>query len=130
MSKRSTFKPRSPQTRQGSDDLPAQAPPSEEAEVDPSPPPPPPTEPSEPVEGESQIITAQDDALPPKQESPKATPPTPTAEDPNPSSSHPPPPTDQPDAEAVEQGESIGKHVSSVSWRFQSPVESYLDEIN
>ena len=127
MSKRSTFKPRSPQTHQGSDDLPAEAPPSEETEVDPSPPPPPPTEPSEPVEGESQIITAQDDALPPKQDNPKATPP-PTAEDPNPIS-HPPLPYDQPDAEAVEQGESIGKHFS-VSWRFQSPFESYLDEIS
>ena len=112
MSKRSTFKPRSPQTHQGSDDqLPAEAPPSE-AEVEKAPSPPPPTEPSEPVEGESQIITAQDDALPPKQDSPKATPPPPTAEDPSPNSSHPPPPTDQPDAEAVEQGESIGKHVS------------------
>ena len=110
MSKRSTFKPRSPQTHQGSDDqLPAEAPPSE-AEVEKAPSPPPPTEPSEPVEGESQIITAQDGALPPKQDSPKATPP-PTAEDPNPDSHHPPP-NDQPDAEAVEQGESIGKHVS------------------
>ena len=119
MSKRSTFKPRSPQTHQGSDDqLPAEAPPPSEAEVEKAPsPPPPPTEPSEPVEGESQIITAQDGA--PKQDSPKATPP-PTAEDPNPTSHHPPP-NDQPDAEAVEQGESIGKHVS-VSWRFQSPA--------
>ena len=65
--------------------------------------PPPPTEPSEPVEGESQIFTAQDDALPPMQDDPKATPP-PTVEDPTPIA-HSSPPNDQLEAEAVEQGE-------------------------